>query len=848
MRRLSMPLVIVAALLSFLPARAAFADVCTDLGGVVVGTECQISSNVGNKSGTFNLDQSLHILDGGKIVVPPSANGNILTISVCAAPAVCDFVMEKDAEITGSVIKGNTAKGIGAIIDITATGTILLKGDGTPCFSASTCHGAIISSNEKAGSCTGGKGGDIKLTAVTSISTQAGSVISVDGTPCPAGAITLLATQGTVTVGGLLSSESTFPGTGALQPPGGGPITVIARCDLTVEGIIRSKGLDAGADLIHLEGGCHVVINGLVESTGGGHAIPNSAPNHCYGPIGNPSRPDKPQNSTACIEVWAGDSLVIGATGELNADLGLSGSNEGISWIDLFARGNIAINGDSLLPFSVHANGLAGSGGDGEEGGIVTVKTTQGSVTASGKALQASATNATNSDGGHITVEAALAVTFSGSTPTLEAKALNGIGGTIAARAFTGALSWLGGVGDVRKNSTGTINLTACTAIATTPPPTNFNGEVPIPATLCAPTSPTLPDYVILPACICGVPFPPVECPEDPFRVISRTVNAVQQGPPNHATLSEAVQQATTGEIIGVFLNTSENVSIPSKALTITQCTLARITALDPNKPAIDISTPDKILVIGLDTVGGTTGWLLQTDAHELRGVRAKGATASGIEIAGSGNRVSWNLVSENGVGIKVSGSRNDLRGGTVEKNIGDGVQLLATAERNVLQGADVQLNGGNGILIAGLGNIVRDNRRLDSNGKNGVLVAGSGNLIKGNIAGSSKGKGNAKNGFKVTGAGNTLDSNKASANLLDGINVSGGNAGNPNVLKGNQSNLGTSGGGKENTGAEYRLTNSVLSLDGNKADGASVAKAAKCPAFPEKNETKDFTTPFLCE
>jgi hypothetical protein len=97
-----MPLVVVAALLSFLPARAALADGCIDLGGLVVGTECQISSNVGNKSGTFVLDQSLHILDGGKIVVPPSANGNTLAITVCAAPAVCDFVMEKDAEITAA--------------------------------------------------------------------------------------------------------------------------------------------------------------------------------------------------------------------------------------------------------------------------------------------------------------------------------------------------------------------------------------------------------------------------------------------------------------------------------------------------------------------------------------------------------------------------------------------------------------------------------------------------------------------------------------------------------------------------------------------------------------------------
>lgn len=102
--------------------------------------------------------------------------------------------------------------------------------------------------------------------------------------------------------------------------------------------------------------------------------------------------------------------------------------------------------------------------------------------------------------------------------------------------------------------------------------------------------------------------------------------------------------------------------------------------------------------------------------------------------------------------------------------------------------------------------------------------------------------------GLKVTGSGNTLDSNKASGNLGDGFSISGGTAVSPNVLKGNQSNLGNAGGNKENKGAEYRLANSVTSLDGNKADGASVAKAAKCPEFPKKNRTKDFPIPFVCE
>ena len=208
----------------------------------------------------------------------------------------------------------------------------------------------------------------------------------------------------------------------------------------------------------------------------------------------------------------------------------------------------------------------------------------------------------------------------------------------------------------------------------------------------------------------------------------------------------------------------------------------------------------------------------------------------------------SWNAVSENGIGITVSGIGNDLRGGAIEKNLGDGVQFTATAMNNVLRGADVLLNGGNGIVVEGLGNTIRDNPRVDSNAKNGVLVTGTGNLIKGNVAGSAKKKGNGEDGFAVTGAGNTLDSNKASNNLGDGFDISGGVAANPNVLKGNQSNLGNSGGPKENKGAEYRLASSVKSLDGNKADGASVAKAAKCPGFPKKNKTLDFAASYVCE
>ena len=347
-----MPLVIVAALLMFLPARAAFADGCTALGGDVVGSECQVSASV-SKSGAFNIDQqTFRILNGRKITVPVAKMGNTLEINVCAAGALttCDFIMEAGAEITGDVQGTGTDTGVGATININATGRIELQGDGT--------NGALISSNQNAGSCTaGGRAGNINLVAGFDITTQAGSVISANGTPCPGGSIKLISAQGNVTTAGLISSVSTMSGTGAQQFPGGGPITIIARCKATVGGTVESRGGDAGADLVHVEAGCDVVIDGLVQSTGDGHAPPNAPGNHCFGPL----HPDKPTTTTACIEIWSGGTLTVNPTAELNADTG-GGGNLGTSWIDLFARGDILIDGDAAAPFAQLDGSWSGSG------------------------------------------------------------------------------------------------------------------------------------------------------------------------------------------------------------------------------------------------------------------------------------------------------------------------------------------------------------------------------------------------------------------------------------------------------------------------------------------------------
>jgi hypothetical protein len=840
-RLLVLGLAIASGLLSLAPA-AARADDCVALGGAIVGSECQISTAV-SRSGTFNLDETLRVLSTGKISVPAAAGGNSLTIDICTSAGSCDLVMDSGGQISGNVTGTGNSTGVGATISINASNDIVLHGTGAA--------GASITSNQSAGSCTGGRGGNINLTAASDITIDAGAVVSANA-KCPAGTITLIATQGTIVQNGSVLSESTLSGTGGGRP-GGGPITIIARCDLSVGGTVSSKGADPGADLVHLEGGCNVTISGLVQSTGPGHDIPFNPANHCYGPdVNNPSRPDKPANSTACIEVWAGDLLTITGAAEINADTGSTGGNDGTSWIDLFARGNITISGDLNDPFAVHANGKGGSGGAGENGGIVTVKSRDAAVTATGKALQAKATSASNADGGSIIVEAALNVTLD--TATLDASA-GGTGGSIAARSFKGALSWQNGVGNVQDNATGTITLTTCLGLIPTTG-SNFNGETPSKVTgSCAVAAPSFQSYVHLPNCICAGPFPPDgDCPQDPNRLITRSVDPTggQHGLiPNSLTLQEAVDSASSGEIIGVFGNTDENVVISNKRLTITQCTLARITALDGSLPVVSVSTLDPLLVIGLDSLGGSIGWLVQSSGHEFRGLRATGASDACIAIEGNSNRVSWNNVSQCGVGIRVTGDSNDLRGGTVELNTGDGVQIGDTGSGNVLQGATVRQNGGNGIAVAGSGNTIKSNARVDQNTLNGVLVTGNGNSIKSNTAGSGDGAGNIQDGFKVTGLGNTLDSNKATDNHGNGFNVAGGIVGAANVLKSNLSNLGTANGSRENTGAEYLLADTVKSSGGNKADGVAVPKLtapAKCTQFPLVGQVKTFPAPYVCE
>ena len=516
-----------------------------------VNDECDLNGTVaGNTSGTLNLGHTLHMGPAGKITVPANAT---LTLNITG-----DLEMDAGAQI----VSGTTGTGqVGGSTTVNASGDINLRGTGAT--------GALISANSAAGSCTaGGKGGNVTLSAGGDITTEDGSAITANS-QCPAGEIKLLAPNGVIDVDGLVQSKSTLTGPGSTQRPGGGPITIKAGCDFTVSdtGVVSSEGRDPGADLVHGEGGCDVTILGLVESTGHGHALPNSPTNHCYyqiagfpsppqtpvNPLDDPQNPrtDKPPNSTACVEIWAGKTLTIdktgGANGEVSADLSIGAAQT--SWIDLFARDDINVIGGAVIGgnandecnagrandlFAVHGN----NGGNSPVAAQITVKSVEGNLHASGFAFEADANQNSSGipRGGKMSLEALEDVTFDSARACARGDFTQdggyGFGGLIGTTAtnpdtpgiksYTGTFSWaLLGIGDVRPTGTdnvggsqlpaanrGEIVWQDCTAgavntLGTVFPNSGLPATTPTEMADACGGAPTLPSYVTLPTCAC---------------------------------------------------------------------------------------------------------------------------------------------------------------------------------------------------------------------------------------------------------------------------------------------------------------------------------------------------------
>ncbi|HSE62660.1 MAG TPA: right-handed parallel beta-helix repeat-containing protein [Thermoanaerobaculia bacterium] len=838
-------------------------------------------------AGVVEIDGNLTIAAGGSITCNDPASPN----SASACPINLVVTGDLLIEAGGAIYAENRVNG-GAGGDITIT----VGGDFTMEGPSGGNAGAIVSSR-KLGNGTA-NGGDIEIVVggVTlnesvyphvgvcnspdgDILVEAGATITSDANG-HAGDIALYAGRD-ITIDGTVRSEG-FLGAGH-----GGAITIDACCDLFVQndGLVRSAGRDPGPDRVHLEA-CVIEIFGVVESTGPAHQSPSAL---CT----PPTRPGKAANSTACVEIWSGTSVLIDSTGtnhgQVNADTGMSGGVEGHSWIDIFANGDITIidgtgndhvqpiGGSPSVPvlYAVHANQYLGNG----NGGDIDIESKAGAVSTSGNAIQANDL-ANGGDGGRITVEAGGAGSPAGDVAldaaSIEARGANhpnSFGGLIAVQSFNGDITGAPpGLLNASAHAThpGSISLTSClgpsytggsnpAAVplggvcggmpafpALTPPeayptaacvqfctpptatptdtptntptdtptntptdtptntptdtPTNTPTDTPTNTPTDTPTNTPTDTPTNTPTPTKTPTFTPTPgrfCPEDPSAILTKSVGPLAQGHP-YQTVQAAYDAAVNGDVIGLFSETLENVVLGgAKTLEITQCTTAKITAANNALPVWTVSSTGKLTIIGVDSVGGTIGFNITTSNHELKSIRAYGASQYGVLILGNNVSVSLNEVGSdeaskggpNGVGIRVTGSGADLgSSGDVHFNTGDGIQLAGTGAQ--LDGVEITDNGGNGVLVSGSNNTVENNSRINDNALNGILVTGDGNTISGNR--SESGKGNTLNGIRVDAGAdnNAINENDMFSNGAAGFSIFGtGNSLEKNTATNNTGN-----------------------------------------------------------
>jgi hypothetical protein len=428
-------------------AKAAIADDCGLLGGAINGSgECEIASAVA-KTGTYNLDETLHVRGNGRIDASNASLAGI-TLNICVAPATpsssCDLILDSPTVTAGGQIEANDIAGNdnASPITIKVSRDVLMRPSS-----------AILAENRV----LGGKGGNIGITAGRNMTMNDGAITSAGGYGSagnsPAGNVTITvgnypntppvgiftmdptsrvlanspgASAGAIAISagermdinGVVQSSSGLSGV-PNQPPGGGPITLTSACTLTVGdfGKVSSEGQDAGADLVHIEG-CDVVINGLVQSLvtqNGGIALPSNPANHCN--LDSAAHPFPAGGSdggyTACVEIWA-NRVTIDATGSHNGEVSADGVRSNAlgprrAWIDIFAKRDISIIAGTGGNYAVHANAAATTNAF---GGLITLKSQQGKIVTTalvpgtkGLAIQANAT-AGGSKGGDVVIQA----------------------------------------------------------------------------------------------------------------------------------------------------------------------------------------------------------------------------------------------------------------------------------------------------------------------------------------------------------------------------------------------------------------------------------------------------------
>ncbi|HEV8240577.1 MAG TPA: NosD domain-containing protein [Thermoanaerobaculia bacterium] len=210
-------------------------------------------------------------------------------------------------------------------------------------------------------------------------------------------------------------------------------------------------------------------------------------------------------------------------------------------------------------------------------------------------------------------------------------------------------------------------------------------------------------------------------------------------------------------------------------------------------------------------TVGNTVGGTAAGAGNVISGnggigVRVASGSGNFIQSNDIGTNPSGNgAIANGGTGITVEGSPNTTVGGgegdgnLVSGNVGSGIVVSGAANGTIVIGNTVgtavagtpalpntvdgiALFGTSGVIVGGDATVGSDNV-VSGNGRHGIYVSGgSGNQIRINEIGTdglgTTGVGNAGHGlFLENTSTNTVDTSLISANHLDGVRISGGNA-----------------------------------------------------------------------
>ncbi len=763
----------------------------------------------GAADGTLTLHGDLTIDTGGSITcndpaLPTGAGG-------CNIVIVGSGKLEMKA---GSVITSENLVdgGGGGDITITVAGDLILRGPGVD------TNGAIITSRKDClvGPCGTANGGKITLTVgnVTVVNgigqcnaspsgdvlVEFGATITSDSVVGRAGDILVWAGRN-ITIDGRVSAEG-FAGSGH-----GGEIWLDACCNLFVgdDGVVTSRGQDPGPDRVHLEA-CVVTIYGVVQSTGPAHEL------HGTPPTGEPScippeRPGKPTNSTACVEIWSGTTILIDSTGthhgQVNADTALSGGTSGLGWIDILANLLIRINdgtgndhlqhlgggGDIPVNHAVHANQYLGNG----HGGDIAVLSKSGRVETLGNAISANDVLDGGDGGGFpagtsgVKVEAGGAGSPGGDVSldaaSIEARGAvhsNSFGGKIAVRSWNGDVT--GGPGGLLDATAGVgndgmITLTSCVT------PQGYSGGSTPAATVNAGLAfcggmPTLPSPAdtLLPSSNCFNACNPVTPTPTPTATNTRTTPTVTPTPGIFCNkqsvttvlagripdiivrtdlgglIQPAVDNVTDGTgdgylIVGVVNNGTGALGghVYNQSVVISKQYSLPFLLIGCSVTLHDPTPGDGNAVIQITSAASSPGPynIFVMDLH------AADSGFAGIDVQGPsiGRYLRNENVLNNAIGFKIVGNNNTIHNGAATGN-------------------------GVGVWISGDNNIVTDTNAY-SNTTHGVQVVGNSNrLLK--IDSGDKGKGNGQDGYYVMGTSNWLQEDDAFGNGAHGFQVAG--------------------------------------------------------------------------